>query len=194
MNRRICTQIVLLVILSSFMTGCVTSALWETGRFDRFHEPAAPPNLRLFESTQKKDILVQYDEWLDVNEKLKTRTYWLGQDRESSRNPHKPAFVSSRTAEGLSPIRIYNGSAFMARTNVGLAAVVVWNPTGFTLYSGERVLGNYALPVYDDGLATTKKVLLTPLAATADAGLIAGYLFLIYAQAFANGNGSWNFH
>ena len=166
------------------MTGCVTSALWEDGRFTRFREPAAPPNLRLFESAQRQDILVKYDEWLDVNEKLKSRTYWLGQDRESSNNPHRPAFVSARTAEGLSPIPIYNASAFVAETNAGLAAVLVWNPTGFTLYSGDRVLGNYALPVYDDGLATTKKILLTPLAATADAGLIAGYLFLIYGQAY----------
>ena len=169
------------------MTGCVTSALWEDGRFARFHEPAAPPNLRLFESTQKQDILVQYDEWLDMSEKLKTRTYWLGQEQVPSNNPHKPAFVSSRAADGLSPIPIYNDSVFMAQTNVGLTAVVVWNPTGFTLYSGDRVLGNYALPVYENHSATVKKVLLTPLAVTADAGLIAGYLFLLYASGQCGG-------
>jgi len=176
------------------MAGCVTSALWEEGRFARFHEPAAPPNLRLFESTHNQDILVQYDEWLDVNEKLKTRTYWLGLDHASSNNPHKPAFVSARAASGLSPIYTYEASGFNSQTNVGLAAVISWNPPGFTLYSGEKVLGSYLLPVYEDSSATKKKILLTPLAVTADAGIVAGYLFLIYAQAFANGNGSWNLH
>ena len=75
MNWRALFQLSLLAVLSSVVTGCVTSALWEEGRFARFHEPAAPPNLRLFESAQNQDILVQYDEWLDVNERLKTRTY-----------------------------------------------------------------------------------------------------------------------
>ena len=194
MTLRLCIQFCLFVSVIFLMTGCVTSALWEDGRFAHFREPAVPPNLRLFESEAKHDILVQYDEWLDVSEKLRLRTYWLGQDRQPFSNPHKPAFVSSHATDGLLPIPIYESSAFMARTNTGLAAVMVWNPTGFTLYSGDRVLGDYALPVYEAGLATTKKVLLTPLAVTADAGIVAGYLFLIYAQVFANGNGSWNLH
>ena len=53
---------------------------------------------------------------------------------------------------------------------------------------------SYLLPIYEDGSATTKKVLLTPLAVTADAGIVAGYLFLIYGQAFVDSNGSWNWH
>ncbi len=194
MNWRTSIQLSLLALLSCLMTGCVTSALWEEGRFARFHEPAVPPNLRLFESESKHDILVQYDEWHDVSEKLRARTYWLGQDIKPFSNPHKPAFVSSRAAKGLSPIPIHDSSGFAAKENVGLAAVMVWNPTGFTLYSGDRVLGDFALPVYEVGLARTKKTLLTPLAVTADAGIVAGYLFLMYAEVFARGNGSWNFH
>lgn len=192
MNWRALPQLSLLAVLSCVMTGCVTSALWEEGRFDRFHEPAAPPNLRLFKSMQNQDILVQYDEWVDVNERLKTRTYWLGQDRDSTSNPHKPAFVSARAANGLQPIQIYETSGFASQTNVGLAAVMSWNPPGFTLYSGEKELGSHVLPVYEDGSAMAKKVLLTPLAVTADAAIVAGYLFLIYGQAFVDSNGSWN--
>lgn len=188
MNWRVSIQLSLLAVLSCLMTGCVTSALWEDGRFVRFCEPAAPPNLRLFESEAKHDILVQYDEWLDVSEELRPRIYWLGQDRKPFSNPHKPAFVSSRAVKGLSPIPIHNSSGFVAQANVGLAAVMVWNPTGFTLYSGDRVLGDYTLPVYEDGSATTKKVLLTPLAVTADAAIVAGYLFLLYAQGCAGGH------
>lgn len=194
MNWRASIQLCLLAVLSCLMPGCVTSALWEEGRFTRFHEPAAPPGLRLFASPENQDILVQYDEWLDVNEKLKTRSYWLGQDRDSTTNPHKPAFVSGRAADGLSPLRIYEANGFNVQTNEGLAAVMSWNPPGFTLYSGGKELGSHLLPVYEDSSATTKKVLLTPLAVTADAGIVAGYLFLIYAQAFANGSGSWNLH
>ena len=86
------------------MTGCVTSALWESERYSRIHEPALPLNLHLYQSETKRDVLVQYDEWIDVNEKVCVRTYWLGQDGEPGRNPHKPNFVSSHMAEGLSPI------------------------------------------------------------------------------------------
>lgn len=162
------------------MTGCVTSALWDSDRFVRFHEPAAPPNLRLFESTENHDILVQYDEWQEMSEKLRKRTYWLGQDRTPFANPHKPAFVSAGSAEGLPPIPIHNSSTFTVQTNTGLAAVVTWSPTGFILYSDDRVLGNYVLPVYEDGSAMVKKVALSPLAVTADTGLVAGYLLLLY--------------
>ena len=188
MNWRVSIQLSLLTMVSCVMTGCVTSALWEEGRFDRFHEPAAPPGLRLFESVEKQDILVQYDEWVDVNERLKTRSYGLGQDRDSTINPHKPAFVSTRAADGLSPIRIYEANGFSVQTNVGLAAVMSWNPPGFTLYSGGKELGSHLLPVYEDGSATTKKVLLTPLAVTADAAIISGYLYLLYAQGCAGGD------
>jgi hypothetical protein len=188
MNWRTSFRLSLLAALSCMMTGCVTSALWEEGRFARFHEPAAPPKLRLFESSQRQDILVQYDEWSDMNEKLKTRSYWLGQDLDSTSNPHKPAFVSASAGIGLQPIQIYEASAFLAQTNVGLAAVTSWNPPGFTLYSGEKVLGSHVLPVYEDGSATTKKVLLTPLAVTADAAIITGYLYLLYAHGCAGGD------
>jgi hypothetical protein len=191
-NLRVLFQLSLLALMSCVMTGCATSALWDEGRFARFHEPAAPPNLRLFASTQSQNIFVQYDEWMDMNEKLRTRTYLLGQDHESSRNPHKPAFVSAGAVNGLQPVRIFESSGFSAQTNVGLAAVMVWNPPGFVLYSKETELGSYVLPVYEDGSATTKKVLLTPLAVAVDAAIVAGYLFLVYAEVFANGNGSWN--
>jgi hypothetical protein len=191
MNWRATFQLSLLALLADVMTGCVTSALWEDGRFVRFREPAAPPNLRLFESEQRQDILVQYDEWLDMSEKLRVRAYWLGQGHQPFSNPHKPAFVSAHAARGLPPIPIYDTSAFLAQTNVGLAAVMVWNPSGFTLYSGDRVLGEYALPVYEVGLAKTKKVLLTPLAVAVDAGLIAGYFYLL---AYSDQCGTWNYH
>ena len=188
MNWRATFQLSLLALLAYVVTGCVTSALWEEGRFARFHEPAAPPNLRLFESPQGQDILVQYDEWLDVNETLRTRTYWLWQDRDSAKNPHKPAFVSSRTADGLLPVQIHEMSAFAAQSNVGLAAVMSWNPPGFTLYSGKKELGSHVLPVYEDGSETAKKALHTPLAVTADAAIIAGYLYLLYAYGCAGGD------
>lgn len=179
MNWRVSIQLSLLAVLSCVTTGCVTSALWEEGRFVRFHEPAAPPNLRLFESPEKQDILVQYDEWQELKEKLKKRTYWLGTERQPFANPHKPRFVSSGATEGLLSIPIYNSADSLTQTNAVLAAVTRWNPTGFTLYSGDRVLGYFVLPVYDNGSSTTKKVLLTPLAVTADAAIIAAYLYLL---------------
>lgn len=183
MNWRILFQLGLLGLLCHLMTGCVTSALWEDGRFVRFHEPAIPTDLKLFESIAKDDILVQYNEWMDVNEKVRTRSYWLERYREPFSNPHRPNFVSARTAnaaDDLLPIPILDAAPPYAQTNTGLVAVFVRNPPGFKLYSDGRELGEHVLPVYDDNTATAKKVLLTPVAVTIDAGLFAGYLYLLY--------------
>ena len=172
-------RFLLLGLASCLTTGCVTSELWDSN-YSRIHEPALPLNLRLYQSTEKDDVLVQYHEWVDVNEKVRTRTYWLNRNSRLVSNPHKPKFISARTAEGLVLIPLLDSPPSFAGNTGQMSAVRVNSPPGFVLYSDNRELGRYELPVYDDATGTAIKVLLTPLAITADAAIITGYLYLLY--------------
>ena len=117
--------------------------------------------------------------WL-VNEKVRTRTYWLNRNSRLVSNPHKPKFISARAAEGLLLIPLLDSPPTIASSTGQMSAVRVNSPPGFVLYSDNRELGRFELPVYDDGTGTVIKVLLTPLTVTADAAIVAGYVYLLY--------------
>src|SRR5206468_5827092 len=91
---------------SILLGGCATSKLWQEGRFDRYHEPANPPNVRLFHSSQNKDVLVQYDEVREDDAALSRRAYWLEQNINRLAAGRKPHFVSMANLQGLRPIPI----------------------------------------------------------------------------------------
>lgn len=171
-------KIFLLGAMTWLTGGCVTSALWDADCFSRLHEPALPTSVRLFASPARQDILVQYDEWVEGNERVRSRTYWLDQSAQTI-NPHKPRFVSSHAATDLAPIPINDSPPSSAVTNGELSAMRVNSPPGFVLYSGRQELGRYCLPVYEDASGTVIKVVLTPFAVTADAAILAAYLYLL---------------
>lgn len=167
---------VVLAAAMILLSGCATSALWEEGRFARFHEPATPSNLQLFHSGQREAVLVQYDESREGDESIRRRVYWLEPGREPVKNPHKPSFVSVETARDLSPIRVVDSPAATPPANPGLYAIVPTDGMGFSLRSGEKTVGSYELPVYEDASGKTKQVLLTPLAVVADLTIIGGVI------------------
>ncbi len=167
---------VLLAAAVILFNGCATSALWEDGRFARFHEPATPRNLQLFHSGQREAVLVQYDESREGDESIRRRAYWLEPGREPVKNPHKPGFVSIKTARGLSPIPVVDSPAATSPTHPGFYAVLGTNGVDFSLRSGEATVGSYELPVYEDASGKTKQVLLTPLAVAADLTIIGGVI------------------
>jgi len=160
------------------LSGCATRALWENDQFARFHEPATPANLQFFQSGQREAVLVEYDESREGDDSIRRRAYWLEPGGQPVKNPHKPGFVSVKAARGLSPIPVVDSSTATLSTTAGLHAVVGTNGTDFTLRSGERTVGVYDLPVYEDASGKTKQVLLTPLAVAADLTIIGGVLFV----------------
>ena len=162
--------------------GCATHALWEEGRFARFYDPARPANLRAFHSQQKDDVLVVYDELRDDNDSLRRRAYWLRENNEPARNPHKPGFVSKREARGLQELAVFETGATNVAANLPLYIVVAPNHQDFALYSSERKLGDYELPVYPDSTGRVLQVFLTPVAVVADITIIGSVVF-VYALA-----------
>ena len=168
--------VVLLAVPMILLGGCATRALWEEGRFARFHEPATPSNLQLFHSGQRDAVLVQYDESREGDESIRRRAYWLEPGREPPKNPHKPGFVSTKTARGLSPIPVVVSPAATTPAHSGLYAVLGTDGADFSLRSGGAIVGSYELPVYEDASGKTKQALLTPLAVVADLTIIGGII------------------
>ena len=169
---------------SVFLSGCATSALWGEGTFARYHEPASPPNLKLFHSARCDDVLVHYDETYEGSGVVKPRAYWLRCNHEPAPNPHKPRFVSVKATRGLAPIPIVSADSAAPPGQTSTYAVVSTNAPDFVLYSGEANLGCYVLPVYRDRAGRVAQVLLTPLAVVADLTIVGGFLFL---EAWASG-------
>jgi len=170
--------------------GCATSALWEEGRFARYHEPAKPPALRLFHSDQSQDVLVEYAESRELDDGwMRRRAYWL--DRNSGRLEarRKPRFVSVERETGLVPIPVLGSPPVAAgQTSNSLYAVVSTNGSGFTLFSSDKPIAHCELPVYRDASGRVKQVLLTPPAVGADLTVIGGCIFL---YAWASSGASW---
>jgi hypothetical protein len=170
-------------------SGCATSALWEEGRFARFHEPANPPGLRLYRAPENADVLVEYMESLDSDESRRPRSYWLDKNAARLKDRQEPVF-SSRTKEGsLEPIPILDSlPSTDSRRQLGLYAVASTNGCEFTLYSGEKSLGAFVLPVYQDKSGLAKQVALTPIAVAANLTIIGGLIFVV---AWSEGGLDW---
>lgn len=168
----------LMLVLGVSLSGCATRALWEEGRFARFHEPATPAHVQLFGSKHKGDVLVAYDEAREGDDSVRRRAYWLRENQERVQARKKPKFVRPERNGGL--IEIHPVTA--PPNGVGepeRCAVVSTNGQGFTLYTEGKSAGVYELPVYADASGRVKQVALTPIAVAADATIVGGYLLVM---------------
>ena len=167
----------LLTAQTILLGGCVTSKVWEEGQFARFHEPARPPNLLLFHSDQRGDVLVEYDEWREGDESTRRRAYWLGQNTARLQVGRKPQFVPVQHGADLAPIPAVAAPLIHGEVAAERGCAVISNQT-FVLYTGENKMGAYELPVYRDASGRVKQVAITPLAVAADLTIVGGFLFV----------------
>ncbi len=168
----------MLVIQAFFVTGC-TSALWDKKTFANHYRPDNPADLHLFYSTARKDILVQYNEWSDKDNKAQLRSYWLEPNILRVNRERKPHFTASMETKGLMVISVAETPPNRPASAVPeLSAVARRDDTFFTLYSGNERGDPYKLPAYTGPSQRVKQVLLTPFAVIGDAtiaGAIIGY-------------------
>jgi len=167
-----------------WLTGCATGRLWEEGQFARYHEPANPQKLELFYSAAKKDVLVEFNESREGSDQIRRRAYWVEPNQSRTSNRRKPEFVSVKEASGLTPIPVFTLMGDKQPAGEGLYAVSSTSGHSFTLYSGEKQLQSFDLPVYQDKSGRTKQVLLTPPAVVADATIVAGVVAVYCAEAW----------
>lgn len=181
-----------LAVQAMLLTGCVTAKVWEPHQFARFHEPADPPNLQLFYSNQRQDILVGYDEIIDTSGKTKHRAYWLEQNRTKEGTERRPSFVSLKKEQGLEPVPVIESLERAASSLPNGLCAVTTNGINFSLYGileknqrsalgSAKLIGEFELPAYYDALGPVKQVLRTPPALVADTVIYGGMFAVLYA-------------
>jgi hypothetical protein len=176
-----------LLILSLFTSGCVTERLWK----EKAYHPKDNPRLKLSLAPQAKDVLVQYEEQCGDSEEHRPRAYWLFADSTKQTDQSKPRFVIPDAALELVSIPLLDeATAPHSPPERGYFAVSTPHQQGFELWRDGCHLGRFHLPVYfQKPRATAGRVLLTPLAVTADviiigtacavvAGVVVGCLYL----------------
>jgi hypothetical protein len=178
----------LLLGLQAVLLGGRPAALWEDGRFARYHGPPPPPQARLYFSPERKDFLVRYEEWGEDSDALRHRAFWLAQNQARLMRRAKPHFVRDRSPAGLVPVPVYQGCPAGDGEPPPVYALVSTNAYALTICCADTNLvpaslsdhgdSTHRLPVYRDASGRVKKVLLTPFALTADATVVGGVIFI----------------
>ncbi len=190
-------RFLLMGCLAPGLTGCrelndwpLTYRLWDDRMLARFNEPADNPHLQLFQSARTNDVLVQYDEVREKNEKVRRRAFFLNPNLERLEGGKKPRFVSPRKSDNLQPIPLVS-EPHAADNSQGLIGVVSSNGHEVTLRDQGLALASFSLPVYETAGGRVERVILTPVAATCDVvmvGVVAGVI-LAYWWAANGGPG-----
>lgn len=169
----------LLPLLLPLLLGssCATKALWTNGNLEAWNEPADDTSLRLFQSANRKDLLVVYDEYSERSGATHTRAFWLNKNEERLEERRAPRFVSAHSAHDLSPVPVFKLLREPSEPPM-FYALFTTNQESFALYSGAAEINSYNLPSYNDGRGKLEKAALTPLAVTADATIIGSLLWL----------------
>ena len=169
---------------SSVYEESLTYKLWNNESFRHFNEPASDPHLLLFADTKRGDVLVQYDEVREQDDRTQRRTFYANANRQRIEAGQKPHFVSTNTAAGLEPIPILRAASGQPVPPDGLCVVMEANGLAFTLHSDGQAAATVTLPTYGT-TGGVKKAFLTPLAVTGDTLVVGVTAGVIVAWAWA---------
>lgn len=183
------TKLALLLVGLSFATGCSTSQVWNEHRPGDARRGSAEPELQLFLTPDRRDVLVTYFESKDGTRGRVPRAYYARANAARLRNSLKPEFAPPSAAAGLQPIPldppVPNFTTSALSRGSGLRARLSSSDHGFTLTERGRELEYYPLPLYETAAADIRKVALTPFAVASDALAVAACLLPPFAFAFA---------
>jgi hypothetical protein len=188
MKTKHIAQSIFALFLLILGNGCVTHALWDNDKLEAWNEPAPNPNLRIFASNPRGDMLVVYDESAGRSGITHTRAFWLNENEKSLEQGHSPHFISTNAVSSLTPIPVIPIATNHIDYPPPPYARIEFDQHSFTLFlAGQDQAGPYNLPVYNDGKGKVEKLALTPLANVADATLVAGFLGCLYLWGMAGG-------
>jgi hypothetical protein len=178
MNRKVANTTAIFVVWY-LCCGCVTKRLWEE---KAFNEPSPQPNLQLYYSEQKNDVLAVYDELREPSSSVTRRSYYLNAARAST---GKPLFVDPRETNQLQQIQVVAKKVTeLPHLHTNNYAVV--GESTFSVRMNGVDKGPYELPVYPSGLHQGTQIALTPLAIVADTVIVASVVGAIVAYAYAS--------
>jgi hypothetical protein len=185
----------LLLLSLTFASGCATHALWTKTNLEAFNEPADDSSLRVFNAERQKDWLVVYDEYSERSDSIRTRAYFLNQNRKRIEQRRCPDFVGTNSMRGLKPVPVFPATNAPG-TNLPPSFFILaeTNNLSFTLYDGARAIGSYAMPVYNDGKARVVRIALTPVTVVADITIVGGCVGYWFICGLAQSGYSTTFH
>ena len=160
--------------------GCVTKHLWETNDLEAWNQPAANPNLHLFQAKSENDLLVVYDEYGERRDAIHTHAYWLNENQRLIEQRSMPHFVSTNSISRLTAVPVLLATTDQALLPTPPYAIVETNGQAFTLYSVGGSVSPHDLPVYNDGKGKIEKFVITPLATGADLTIVGGFVGYLY--------------
>jgi hypothetical protein len=187
----------LFALLLPLLPGCgslqehtFTGRLWSDNFLTNYHQPANDPGAKAFLKANHEDVLITYDEQKESSDNIKRRAFYVLENQRRLESRKKPHFVSLKTAAGLEPVPIFWETNRFESNTVASAVIFSTNYHSLELILTNQNQGQFTMPVYEDGHGRQTQVLLTPLAVTADAGVVAaiagGVLLLIWLEAHAN--------
>src|SRR5215469_8766803 len=89
-----------LLLILLLESGC-TYALWTNNNLVAYKEPDQNPNLHLFQSRQRADYLVVYNERSERTDAVHTRAYWLNRNQHRVEKQKAPVFTHRNRARHL---------------------------------------------------------------------------------------------
>ena len=169
----------------------LTYRVWNNADWRKFSEPAPNPHLALFESTNRADVLVEYDALSEKRSTLKRQAYYLEENEGRIAAGKKPKLVPPSVAGGMQAIPVLPTP--VAATNLPPArasySVLTKEGRAFTLYRSAAPEGKFDLPVYAETSGTATRLVLTPFAVAGDTvmvGAVAGLAgFFLWVQSGA---------
>jgi hypothetical protein len=176
--RQVITWLVLVSVVP-YLTGCedlknqtMTGRLWQgTGTWDH-SEAAMEPGVKIYQTPDKNDFYVCYDEVRENDAVIKRRAYLLKANEARIESDHRPKFSSTSRLDGLQPLPLVtNVAPTSGDSNTGMLVVLCPDQIHFALLSGPKLIGVYHLPNYVNAKERAKRIALTPLAVTGDAAV-----------------------
>ena len=167
--------------MTAFLCGCATAKLWEADHFSWFGEPAPDARLRLFQSDQNQEVVVEYDELTPGQGAIRRRAYFLQENDARVRALKKPKFLTRPATDGLKSIELLQEPKPGTEPLNYLYAVASTNGHKFSLFGPDNRFGSsYELPTYRTSSGRLIQVLLTPPALIVDATIVGGVLLVIF--------------
>ena len=183
--------------LMPWMTGCdsLTGRLWGRDLGENDYQAAQEPDLKLSQTPDRKDVLVQYDEMRDKDAKIRHRAYFLYADDEIIKSGKKPRFLTAAAASKVqgAPLTIGYATNLSPAGGMTLRAVLAEDKHHFTLVSNGSEIGTYQLPDYTRHNPCAQ-VALTPAAVTGDVIICASVVGIFVLYCYCENNTSVRLH
>jgi len=199
MNMRVKRGVsaLLIVCLMPWMTGCesLTGRLWSSDLGENDYQAAPEPDVKLSQTPDQKDVLVQYDEMRSKDAKIRHRAYLLYANEAIITSGKKPRFLTAKAAGKIqcAPLTISFATNLSTVGDLTLRVVLAEDKHHFTLASNGRAIGTYQLPDYTQHNAWAQ-VALTPATVTGDVIICASVVGIFVLYIYCESNASVRVH